>query len=221
MAITTLLVIIVILLLILVFAIEPARQLFRSLGSLIIAGVLVITSLTIFAITIYFVWNVLENASISQVFWWVELFIAISLVTIGVGNLSLNTLMFVRLFIMTKKSKSELEFSSLDKLGAPWLLSFFAIPLFTFFAGSGILIYQISNSWKSLKGVDSIYETSNSFVSISILNSFPEYIPLWIGVIFLGAIFFLGYCAVVWVQYNIVEKLSGKNIIPPRDPPKI
>ena len=103
MAITTLLVIFVILLLILVFAIEPARQLFRSLGSLIIAGVLVITSLTIFAITIYFVWNVLENASISQVFWWVELFIAISLVTIGVGNLSLNTLMFDRLYIMTKK----------------------------------------------------------------------------------------------------------------------
>jgi hypothetical protein len=214
MSITILLLIIVILLLILVLAIKPARQLFRGVIGLLTAGVFLVAGIIIFSISVYFGWDILKNPLPSQVFWWFELFIGTCFVAIGTGNLSINIFTFTRLLIMTIKSKNEGEFSSWDKIAIPWVLSFLAILLSTFFTSFGILIYQIygliaDGSWKQVS-VPASFAREHEF-----LYSFIELTTPWVGAILLGILFGLIYGGTSAVQIWIVDKVSGKEVIPP------
>ena len=237
MSITILLLIIVILLLILVLAIKPARQLFRGVIGLLTAGVFLVAGIIIFSISVYFGWDILKNLLPSQVFWWFELFIGTCFVAIGTGNLSFNIFIFFRLLIMTIKSENEVEFSSSDTIAVPWFLSFLVILLSTFITSSGILIYQTygliaDGLWRPVsilnfvvfsgnyEGFPDSFAREHEFLYIffrehEFLYSFLELTTLWIGAILLGVLFGLVYGGISVVQFWIIDKVSGKEVIPP------
>jgi hypothetical protein len=222
-----LLLIIIILLLILVLAIKPARQLFRGVIGLLTAGVFLVAGIIIFSISVYFGWDILKNPLPSQVFWWFELFIGTCFVAIGTGNLSIIIFIFIRLLTMTIKSENEGEFSSLDKIAIPWFLSFLVILLSTFITSSGILIYQTygliaDGLWRPVSILNFVVFSGNyegfpdSFArEHEFLYIFLELTTLWIGAILLGVLFGLVYGGISVVQFWIIDKVSGKEVIPP------
>ena len=216
-----LLLLIVILLSILILAISPARTLALRIVGLILSGLFIIINLVCCVVAIYFGWNILELFFINQVFWWVELFIAICGLVVATSIL----ISAIRLFggswaILANPEENFEKFGISNEQGC---LSMLVISLSTFLASSGIFAYQTlvffrSGSWRSISVLDSILFSfqnkalrgpHDTFSPISLWYSISEFLPLCVGVIFIGILFFVALVTVLDLQANVIRAFSG------------
>ena len=204
-----------------------ARKLLSGLLGLVTAGFFALIGLGVFLVTALFLWNTLEHALIGQFFWWIEFFVAACCVVVGVGYLSMQLVVFFRLLLMLVKSEEELVAPMLDLIAIPWVLSYVIIPVSSILASFGILTYQILNyfkynSWRSISVIDLVFyyfeETEvkgslSAFADQSWWYLLTEFLPLSIGILFFGALLFILYLLIMWIQATLVIKISGKDIV--------
>jgi hypothetical protein len=217
-AVIILLLLIVILLTILILAIDSSRKLTFGIAGLFLSGLFVFYVLACCVFVIYFGWNVLEHSLTNQVFWWVELFIAVCGLTVGVNLLITAISLFEGLWIILIRPEKKIE-----KHGLVFgCLSIIIIFLSTFLTSSGILVYQFLNyfrdgSWRSISVIDSVTFSFKDFnlgtsAGPSRLYFLGEFIPLWVGVIFIGVLFFLIFVTAVQFQHWIIDQHNSKKI---------
>jgi hypothetical protein len=227
MTIKILLFIIVFLLLVIVLAVPQVRKLLSGLLGLVTAGFFVLIGLGVFLVTAIFLWNILEHALAGQFFWWIEFFVATCCVVVGVGNLSMQLVMFFRLLLILVRSEEELVAPRLDLIAIPWVLSYVIIPVSSLLASFGILTYQILNyfkynSWRSISVIDLYFYYFEETLVKGALSEFAgqswwylqaEFLPLSIGILFFGILLFILYLLIMWIQITLVIKVSGKDIV--------
>jgi hypothetical protein len=218
-AVIILLLLVVVLLSILILAIDSARKLAFGIVGLIFSGLFIIFDLACCVFAIYFGWNVLEQFLINQVFWWVELFIVICGLVIGASALIVAISLFKDVRMMLVRPEEKIEISEFTQLFG--CLSIGAIFSITFLTSSGTLVYQIlsyfrDGSWRSISIIDSIsYSFKDadlrSSAGQSLLFSLGEFIPLWMGVIFMGLLFFLIFISVLALQIEVIRAITGRD----------
>ncbi len=216
-----LLLLIVILLSLLILAINPARVLALRIVGLILSALFVTIDLVCCVVAIYFGWNILELFFTNQVFWWVELFMA----SCGLAVATSILISAIRLFggSWAILANPEENFEKVGILKEQGCLSTFIISLSTFLTSSGIFTYQTiaffrDGSWRSISVLDSIrfsfqntafkgpHNTSSSF---SLWHSIADFLPLCVGVIFIGMLFFVILMAAFDLQANVIRAFSG------------